>query len=83
MTECVATVVEWFRNNYSSLTLHTETFKDNTPSIQVLLHNKFTQFNEDEKKIFLKVEPQTTFSVKSAKSVCSNQTSVKSVKSVY
>lgn len=59
MTECVATVIEWFRNNYLFLPLHTEVYKDNAPSIQLLLRNEFTQFNEDDQKNFLMLEPIT------------------------
>lgn len=59
MTECVATVVKWFHSNHSSLTLHSEVYKDNVPSIQLLQRNEFTQFNEDEQKNFLMLEPIT------------------------
>lgn len=57
MTECVGELVEWFQTNHPTLPLHTEVYKSNIPSIHLLLHNNFNQFNEDEHKIFLKLEP--------------------------
>ena len=56
MTECVAEAVEWFHTIHPTLSLHTEVYKGNIPSIQLLQRNNFTQFNENEQKIFLKVE---------------------------
>lgn len=56
MTECVAEAVEWFHTIHPTLSLHTEVYKGNIPSIQLLQRNNLTQFNENEQKIFLKVE---------------------------
>jgi len=56
MTECVAVVVKWFCANCPTLHLHTEVYKGNTTSIHLLQKNNFTQLDEDEYKIFLKVE---------------------------
>ena len=56
MTECVAEAVEWFHTIHPTLSLHTEVYKGNIPSIQLLQRNNFTQFNENEQKIFLKVD---------------------------
>lgn len=56
MTECVAEAVEWFHTIHPTLSLHTEVYKGNIPSIQLLQRNNFTQFNKNEQKIFLKVE---------------------------
>ena len=62
MTECVAEAVEWFYTIHPTLPLHTEVYKGNIPSIHLLQKNNFTQFNEDEQKIFLKVVPTTDHS---------------------
>lgn len=59
MTECVAEAVEWFHTIHPTLPLHTEVYKGNIPSIHLLQKNNFTQFNEDEQKIFMKVESPT------------------------
>lgn len=59
MTECVAEAVEWFHTNHPTLPLHTEVYKGNIPSIHLLQKNNFTQFNEDEQKIFMKVVSPT------------------------
>lgn len=62
MTECVAEAVEWFHTFHPTLPLHTEVYKGNIHSIHLLQKNNFTQFNEDEQKIFLKVVPTTDHS---------------------
>lgn len=59
MTECVAEAVEWFHTIHPTLPLHTEVYKGNIPSIHLLQKNNFTQFNEDEQKIFMKVASPT------------------------
>lgn len=62
MTECVTEAVEWFHTNHPTLHLHTEVYKGNVPSIHLLQKNNFTQFNEDEQKIFMKVVSTTDYS---------------------
>lgn len=57
MTECVAKAIEWFHVNYPTLHLHTEVYKGNISSFHLLQKSNFTQFNEDEQKIFLEVKP--------------------------
>ena len=48
----VAEEIEWFHANHPDLPLYTEVYKGNIFSILLLQKNNFTQFNEDEHKIF-------------------------------
>lgn len=61
MSESVAEAVEWFHTNHPVLPLHTEVYKDNTPSFHLLQRNCFTKSNENEQKVFMEFTEKTKF----------------------